>query len=183
MSDITVLLAQARQGDAEARNALAPLVYDELKKLAASHMRREHMAHSVAATQLVSDAFMRLVGDARIDWESRSHFYAIASRAMRQILVDHARSRGRQKRGDGATHVSFDEVVTVSTERDQDILAIEDALKSLEAIDPRQAEIVVMRFYGGMSMAAVADALGISKRSADREWALIKAWLRRELAG
>ncbi|TNE85319.1 MAG: sigma-70 family RNA polymerase sigma factor [Deltaproteobacteria bacterium] len=182
MAEVTELLVRSREGDEAARNALAPLVYDELKQLAARHMRREHSAHSVQATQLVSDAFMRLVGQARVDWESRSHFYALASRVMRQILVEHARARGRQKRGDGATHVSFDDVVTVSTDRDEDILAIEDALEALEAIDPRQAEIVTMRFYGGMSMQAVADALGMSKRSADREWALIKAWLRRELA-
>lgn len=182
MAEVTLLLARAREGDAEAANALAPLVYDELKKLASSHMRREHRAHSIAATQLVSDAFMRLIGQAKIDWESRSHFYAIASRAMRQILVDHARARSRQKRGDGATHLSFDEVVTISVGRDQDILAVEEALKALEALDPRQAEIVTMRFFGGMSMQAVADALGVSKRTADREWALIKAWLRRELS-
>jgi len=182
-ADITHLLVRLQQGDDAARHALAPLVYDELKKLAISHMRREQRAQSVAATQLVSDAFMRLAGQAQIDWESRRHFYAIASRSMRQILVEHARSRGRQKRGDGAAHVSFDEAVTVSTDSDEDILAIEDALKRLEEIDPRQAEIVIMRFYGGMSMQAVAETLGVSKRTADREWALIRAWLRRELAG
>jgi len=182
MADVTLLLTQARQGDPGAANALAPLVYDELKKLADAQMRREHRAHSVAATQLVSDAFMRLVGQAQVDWESRSHFYAIASRAMRQILVDRARARGRQKRGDGASHVPLDAVRMLSVERDEDILAVEEALAALHELNPRHAEIVTMRFFGGMSMQAVADAQGLSKRTADREWALIRAWLRRELA-
>ena len=182
MAELTELLQRSREGDEQARNALAPLVYDELKKLADGHLRRERRAHSVQATQLVSDAFMRLVGEAQVDWESRSHFYALASRVMRQILVDRARRRNRDKRGAGAPHVSFDEVATISADRDAHVLAVEEALRALEAVDPRQAEIVVMRFYGGLSMQAVADALGVSKRTADREWALIRAWLRRELS-
>ncbi len=182
MADVTELLMRAGDGDLGARDQVAPLVYGELKKLAESHMRRERRAHSVAATQLVNDAFMKLVGQAAIDWSGRGHFYAIASRSMRQILVDHARARGAQKRGDGATHVSFDEAVTISAERDEDILAIDAALTALEAVNPRHAEIVTMRFYGGLSMKAVAEALEVSKRTADREWVLIRAWLRRELA-
>jgi len=182
-SPVTHLLARARDGDESAANALAPLVYEELRKLAGSHMRNEHRAHTVQATELVGDAFMRLVGDARIDWESRGHFYAIASRAMRQILVDRARSRARQKRGDGARHVPLEDVaLSLSADRDEDVLALEDALAGLQEVDPRQAEMVVLRFYGGLSMQEVADALGVSKRTADREWALIKAWLRRELS-
>jgi len=182
MADVTQLLIAVRDGDEDARHALAPLVYDELKKLAAGHVRRERGPHAVQATELVSDAFMKLVDDDRVDWEGRSHFYALASRLMRQLLVDRARRRNRQKRGAGATHLSFDEVVTVSADNDTDILAVEDALKALEAIDPRQAEIVTLRFYGGMTMKEVAQVLGVSKRTADRQWALIKAWLRRELA-
>lgn len=182
MADVTLLLERVREGDRDARHELAPLVYAELKKLAESHMRREHRAHSVQATQLVSDAFLQLVDQARVDWESRAHFYALASRVMRQILVDHARSRNSQKRGAGAEHLQYDEVLTISVGQDGDILAVEDALKALEAVNPQHAEIVTMRFYGGMSMQQVATTLGVSKRTADREWALIKAWMRRELS-
>ena len=165
------------------RHDLAPLVYSELKKLAQAHMRRERSAHTVQATELVNDAFMRLVKQASVDWEDRSHFYGIASNVMRQILVDRARSRNRLKRGGGALHVSIDDVVTVSVERDEDILAVEEALSALEVVDPRQASIVTMRFYGGMSMQEVAKALGVSKRTADREWAMTRAWMRRALSG
>jgi RNA polymerase sigma factor (TIGR02999 family) len=145
-------------------------------------MRREG-AHSVQATMLVSDAFMRLVDQAQVEWDDRSHFFALASRAMRQILVDRARARGASKRGSNATHLLYDETLTIGVDSDDDVLAVEDALLALAQRDARQADIVTMRFYGGMSMEAVAGALGVSKRTADREWVLIKAWLRRELAG
>ena len=182
MSDVTELLGRVRAGDDRARHELAPLVYAELKRLAISRVNRERGSNTVQPTELVNDAFMRLVGQANVDWESRSHFYGIASRIMRQILVERARARRRHKRGGGAVHVDFDEAVTISVDHDDDILAVEDALKALESVDPRQAEIVVMRFYGGMTMTEIAEALGISKRSADREWAMVKAWLRRELS-
>jgi RNA polymerase sigma factor (TIGR02999 family) len=180
--EVTELLGRVRAGDERARHELAPLVYAELKKLAASHVRRERGSGTVQATQLVNDAFMRLVDQTGIDWENRSHFFGIASKVMRQILVDGARSRNRQKRGGGKAPASFDEVLTLCIDEDEDILAVEDALKSLEAIDPQQAEIVTMRFYGGMSMDEIAHALGVSKRTIDREWALITAWMRRALS-
>lgn len=182
MSEVTEVLERMQAGDDRARHELAPLVYAELKKLARSHVRREHGSHTVQPTQLVSDAFMRLVDQTGIGWESRGHFYRVASRVMRQILVDRARSRRRQKRGGGAAHVGLDEAVVVSVDDDGDVLTVEDALRELEAVDPRQASIVTMRFYGGLSMLEVARSLGISKRTADREWAMIKAWMRRALS-
>jgi RNA polymerase sigma-70 factor (ECF subfamily) len=160
--DVTQLLQAASAGDKEAQHQLAPVVYAELKQLA--------------------DAFMRLIDQARVDWDSRAHFYALASRVMRQVLVEHARARRAHKRGAGATHLSFDEVLTLSVGEEDDVLRVEEALQALAAIDPRQADIVTMRFFGGLSMTEVAEALGVSKRTADREWVLIKAWLRRELA-
>jgi RNA polymerase sigma factor (TIGR02999 family) len=180
--DVTQLLQAASAGDKEAQHQLAPVVYAELKQLADALMRRERDAHTVQATALVSDAFMRLIDQARVDWDSRAHFYALASRVMRQVLVEHARARRAHKRGAGATHLSFDEVLTLSVGEEDDVLRVEEALQALAAIDPRQADIVTMRFFGGLSMTEVAEALGVSKRTADREWVLIKAWLRRELA-
>ncbi len=184
MSDhVTLLLQKARHGDRKAQNDLAPLVYDELKDRAQALMRRERNAQSIQATVLVSDAFMRLIDAGEVDWESRNHFFALASNTMRRVLVEHARARSRQKRGGDVQRVPLDEVIMLSADRDHDVLALDDALRRLEELDPRQADIVTMRFFGGMSMADVATAVGLSKRNCEREWTLIKAWLRRELAG
>jgi RNA polymerase sigma factor (TIGR02999 family) len=180
--EVTQLLNKAAGGDRAAQDYLAVRVYDELRRLAAAQLRRESPGHSVQATVLVNDAFLRLVGDADIAWESRSHFFGLASRVMRQVLVDHARARRREKRGGEARRVSFDEALTVSVADVDDVLRVDEALRALEANAPQHAEIVTMRFFGGMSMEAVADSLGMSKRTAEREWAVIKAWLRRELS-
>ena len=180
--DVTVLLARASGGDPAAQNVLAPLVYAELKGRAEALMRGERNAQSIQATVLVNDAYMRLLGGAEVDFASRTHFFAIASNVMRRVLVEHARARNRQKRGGGVEKVEFDEARMLSIDSDDDVLALEDALTRLAAVDARQADIVTMRFFGGMSMAEVADSLGISKRSCEREWSMIKAWLRRELA-
>jgi RNA polymerase sigma factor (TIGR02999 family) len=179
--DMTVLLKRASSGDREAQNELAPLVYATLKSKAEAMMRGEQRSVSVQATVLVNDAFMRLVDGAAVDWQSRTHFYATASRVMRRVLVDHARARSRLKRGGGAGTVQLDEALTVSVESDNDILKLDEALTRLAEIDPEQAEMVTMRFFGGMSVQGVADALGRSKRSVEREWSMIKAWLRQEM--
>lgn len=181
-SEVTVLLQRVKTGDESAREALAPLVYAELKRRAEQLMRREGNAHSMQATMLVNDAFMRLVGTDAVDWESRGHFFALASNVMRRALVDRARARTRDKRGGGARREELDEGRVVSIERDEDVLQLEEALKHLAEVDPRQAEIVTMRFFGGMGMDEIAQALGTPKRTIEREWTLIKAWLRRELS-
>lgn len=185
MSDpgqVTRLLKRASQGDAAATNALAPLVYDVLKRRAARLMRSESHAQSLQATVLVNDAFVRLVGEAAIDWESRAHFFRMASRTMRRVLVEHARARNSLKRGGDLTKVQLDEALTVSPSRDAHVLALHDALDALAAVDARQAEMVTLRFFGGLSMGAVAETLGLSKRQAEREWTMAKAWLRRQLS-
>lgn len=181
-TDMTVLLNRASGGDREAQNELAPLVYEVLKAKAEAMMRSESRAVSVQATVLVNDAFMRLVGGAAVDWQSRAHFFATASRVMRRVLVDHARARSRLKRGGGAVTVQLDEALTVSISQDTDILRLDEALTRLAEVDPDQAEMVTMRFFGGMSMQGVADAMGRPKRSIEREWTMIKAWLRQELS-
>ena len=180
-ADVTQLLVAATGGDATASNRLAALVYDELHGRAAALMRRESQAHSMQATMLVNEAFMRLVDAANLDFESRGHFYALASRVMRQVLVEHARARTRLKRGGDLTRLQLDEALTLSAGRDDDVLALDDALERLAQTDPLQAEIVTLRFFGGLSVQAVADALKVPKRRVEREWTLIKAWLRREL--
>ncbi len=181
--DVTLLLRRASTGDQAAQNELAPLIYDALKARAESLMRREGHADSIQATILVNDAFMRLVGGATVDWQSRTHFFAMASKVMRRVLVEHARARSRLKRGGESVKVELDEALTLSPERDEDVIRLDEALERLAEIDSAQAEIVTMRFFGGMSVEGIAETLGMSKRSVEREWTMIKAWLRQELSG
>lgn len=179
--DVTELLGAATAGDAAAAEALMPIIYDELRRRAAALMRRESAGHTLQATALVNEAYMRLVNQDRVDWQGRGHFFAVASQTMRRILVDHARARQRLKRGGEAVRVQCDDAAPLSTQRDADVLALEDALQALAEVDPRQADIVVMRFYGGLTVEEVAAVLGVSKRTVEAEWTLIKAWLRRAL--
>jgi RNA polymerase sigma factor (TIGR02999 family) len=181
-ANVTALLHRMKDGDDEARDELAPFVYAELKRRAQALMRREGNAHSVQATMLVNDAFMQLVDADNVDWESRGHFFALASRLMRRVLVDRARARARDKRGGDAVHLNLEETVVVSVARDEDVLRVEEALQSLAEVDPRHAEIVTMRFFGGMTVEEIATTLGMSKRNIEREWTFIKAWLRRALS-
>jgi RNA polymerase sigma-70 factor, ECF subfamily len=179
--DVTVLLKRASAGDAAAQSELAPLVYGALHSRAEAMMRGESRAQSIQATVLVNDAFMKLAG-ASVEWESRAHFFRLAARTMRRILVDHARARVSEKRGGEFTKVQLDESLTVSATEGADVLALNEALERLAEVDPQQAEIVTLRFFGGMSMQGVAETLGISKRAAEREWTMIKAWLRKEMS-
>ena len=183
--ELTRLLEAATKGDGEARERLAREVHAELRKIAAGQLRRESANVTAQPTSLASDAFARLFlrpSGPAVDWESRGHFYAVASTVMRRVLVDRARARRADKRGGGAANVEFDEQGPLSIERDSDVLRVDEALERLAEIDPRQAEFVQMRFFGGLGMQEIADGLGISKRAAEREWTLIKAWLRRELS-
>jgi RNA polymerase sigma-70 factor (ECF subfamily) len=180
--DLTQLLTAASAGDRRALDAALPAVYDELKKRASALMRRERADHTLQPTALVHEAFLHLVDAPRVDWHGRAHFFAVASHMMRRILVDHARAHLADKRGGGKTRVSFEEELSLSVERDADVLMLDDVLQKLASLSPRHAEIVAMRFFGGLSVEEVAAVLDTPKRSLEAEWTLIKAWLRRELS-
>ncbi len=180
--EVTALLVAAADGDEKAHERLLPIVYDELRRRATSMMRRESSGHTLQATALVHEAYVRLVKQDRTDWQGRTHFFALASQMMRRVLVDHARGRMRAKRGDGKAHVELDEGAVLSPERDADVLALDEALDRLAEVDEQQAKIVVMRFFGGLTVDEVAQALGMSKRAVEAEWTMVKAWLRRELS-
>jgi RNA polymerase sigma-70 factor, ECF subfamily len=180
--EVTKLLLAATQGDARAAEALIPVVYDELHRRAMAMMSRESHGHTLQATVLVHEAFLKLIDQQRVEWQGRTHFFAVASQVMRRVLVDHARGRRREKRGGGDVRISLDDSLPLSIQRDADVLALDEALRKLAEVDPRQADIVVMRFFGGLSVDEVAQSLGVSKRTVEAEWTMIKAWLRRELS-
>lgn len=180
--NVTRLLSAATAGDRAAVELLLPIVYDELRRRAASLMRHERQGHTLQPTALVHEAFMQLVQQESVDWQGRAHFFAVASQMMRRILVDHARARRADKRGGGATRISIDEGLGLSITRDADVVAIDEALTKLAAVDKRQSEIISLRFFGGLSVDEVAAVLDMSKRAVEAEWTMIKAWLRRELS-
>ncbi len=177
----TVLLEAWAQGDQAAFNELLPLVHDELRRLAQRHMNHERTGHTLQATALVHEAYLRLIDVNRVQWQNRAHFFAMASRAMRRILVDSARARKYQKRGGGALKVSFDQALTVAVEPDQDLVALDDALSALAQVDRRKSQVVEMRFFGGLSVEETATALHVSADTVMRDWRLAKVWLLREL--
>jgi len=180
-ADITRLLIDWRGGDQAALERLMPLVHDELRRLARRHVAHERVGHTLQATALVNEAFVRLIDVRQVKWQDRAHFFAMSSRLMRRILVDFARSKGYQKRGGGAQKVSFDEALVVATEPGQDLVALDDALNALAAFDARKAQVVEMRFFGGLSVEETAEALNVSVDTVMRDWKLAKAWLLREL--
>ena len=164
-----------------ALDRLLPLVHEELRRLAGRHMRHERPGHTLQASALVNEAYLRLIEVKQVQWQNRAHFFAMASRLMRRILVDAARAKGYQKRNAGGQKVSLDEAVAVATTPSQDFVALDDALKALEAVDPRKCKVVEMRFFGGMSVEETAAALHLSVGTIKRDWRLAKAWLAREL--
>jgi RNA polymerase sigma factor (TIGR02999 family) len=178
---VTQLLLAWREGDRSALDRLMPLVYEELRRLAAHYMRGERTGHTLQTTALVNEAYLRLVDHKNIQWQNRTHFFAVASQAMRRVLVDHARSRGYAKRGGGSHRVTFDEGALISHEQDPDLLALDEALSRLSAIDPRKAQIVELRYFGGLSVEETAEVLKVSAVTVMREWSKAKAWLFREL--
>jgi RNA polymerase sigma factor (TIGR02999 family) len=178
----TLLLAWGR-GDETALDQLIPLVHDELRQLARRHMAGERPGHTLQATALVNEAYLRLIEVNQVRWQNRAHFFAMASRVMRRILVDAARARGYQKRGGGAETVSLDEALLVSGEPRQDLVALDDALNALAAFDLRKSQVVEMRFFGGLRVEETAAALHVSADTVMRDWRLAKAWLVRELSG
>jgi RNA polymerase sigma factor (TIGR02999 family) len=160
-----------------------PRVYDELRRLAGSYLAGETVSHTLQPTALVNEAYIKLVDQTRVDWKGRTHFFAVAAQAMRRILVDHARRRSRQKRGGGHQRIEWSDQLQLCPERDDDLLALDEALTKLAQLDSRQAQIVELRFFGGLTVAEVSQLLNLSKRTVEAEWTMIKAWLRRELSG
>jgi RNA polymerase sigma factor (TIGR02999 family) len=181
MVEITRLLGAAAAGDRQAAADLLPLVYDELRKLAAARMAAEKPGHSLDATGLVHEAYLRLVGDQHFD--GRGHFFAAAAEAMRRVLVNHARDRGRLKRGGGRNRVDLDRLSSPAAATDDDLLELDDALDRLANVFPVAAELVKLRFFAGLSLADAAGAMGIPRRTADRHWSFARAWLADALAG
>jgi len=180
--EVTEPLIQVRNGRDQAIEQLIPVVYDELRRLAAYYMGQERPDHTMQATALVHEAYLRLAGPDARDWQSRAHFFAVAAQVMRNLLVDHARARRRAKRGGGQIVRLDDELTLAAGERD-DLLAIHDALENLAKIAPRPSRIVELRYFGGLRIEEVAAVLGISDRTVRREWQMAKAWLYAEIKG
>jgi len=180
--DVTGLLHAWSAGDPHALDELMPVVYGELHRLASARLRSERGDHTLQATALVNEAFVRLVGQTRVHWLNRAQFFGTAAQLMRRILVDHARERRSAKRGGAATRVELDDALGAVEPRDVDVLALDIALERLERLDPRQSRLVVLRFFGGLTIDEVARVLDMSPATAKREWVTAKMWLRRELA-
>ena len=176
---VTQLLVAWGSGDQAARDELMPLVYEELRRLAHQCIRRERPGHTLQTSALLNEAYLRLIDQKNINWQDRAHFFGIAARLMRQVLVDYARKRRYAKRGGDAHRVPLDEAMIVSEERAADVVALDEALKLLAEIDPRQSQIVELRFFGGLSIDETAEVLAVSPGTVMRDWTLAKAWLRR----
>jgi RNA polymerase sigma factor (TIGR02999 family) len=186
--EITQLLQAWSQGDPDAIEKLVPIVYQELHRLAQRFMADERPEHTLQTTELVNEAFLRLVDSAHANWENRTHFFGVCAQVMRRILVDWARSRNAQKRGGGVRALDFQEAlsveaITAAKLQGTNLVAIDDALKSLAVIDARKGRVVEMRFFGGLSVKETAEVLKISPETVQRDWKLAKSWLRRELSG
>ena len=179
--DITELLHAHAAGDVDALDRLLPQVYDELRRIAGARLRRERPDHTLHATEIVHEAFLKLVPLERVDWRNRAHFFAIASRAMRNVLVDHAVRRGTAKRGGGMVAVPLEDVPQASERPLDDLIALSRALDDLERIDERQARVVECRFFGGLNLDETAEALGISPATVSRDWTFARAWLHRAM--
>jgi RNA polymerase sigma factor (TIGR02999 family) len=179
---VTQLLIDWGNGDKEALDKLTPIVYSELHKLAESYLRRERNAATLQPTALVHEAYIRLVAQNLPDWQSRAHFFGVAAQLMRQILVDNARRHRSEKRGGGAAKVPLTEALSFTPERSSDVIALDDALKSLAAVDERKCKVIELRFFGGLSVEETAQALGISVATVGREQRMAEAWLHREMS-
>jgi RNA polymerase sigma-70 factor, ECF subfamily len=180
---VTHLLKAWAQGDEVALGRLMPLVQKELHRLAHRYMSRERPDHTLQTTALVNEVYLRLVDITEVSWQDRAHFFAISARMMRRILTDFARSRHYQKRGGAVLHVSFDEALAVSPEQDAEMVAIDEALVQLNAMDPRKSQVVELRFFGGLSVEETAEVLKVSPETVKRDWKFAKSWLHRALSG
>jgi RNA polymerase sigma factor (TIGR02999 family) len=179
--EVTQLLVAWSDGDRAALDQLTPLVYEELHRLAHKHMSRERQGHTLQTSALVNEAYVRLIDQRNVRWQNRAQFFSIASRLMRRILVDHARSHHYAKRGGDIRRVSLEEAMVVAQEQAAELVALDDALNSLAAIDPRKCQVVELRFFGGMSVEESAEVLGVSAVTVMRDWSTAKAWLQRAM--
>jgi len=182
-ANITELLAGYGRGDKEALDRLMPIVYDELRRQAARYLKREQPGHTLQTTALIHEAYVRLVDQRHVQWQNRAHFFGIAAQLMRRILVDHARSKKRAKRGGSDVRVSLGEANVAARGRDLDVVALDEALSRLGKIDEQQSRVVELRFFSGLSVEETAEVMGISRSTVKRDWSMAKAWLHRELSG
>lgn len=180
-AEVTFLLSAMSQGDSEAASLLMPLIYAELRRLAGGYMRRERPDHTLQATALLHEAYLKLVEQRAVNWQSRAHFFGIAAQLMRRILIDHARAHLRQKRGGEQQKVSLDEAVVFSEDKSEELMAVDQALDRLAQLDPRQARVVEMRFFAGLSVEEIAAVLGVSPKTVKRDWSVARAWLYADL--
>jgi RNA polymerase sigma-70 factor (ECF subfamily) len=181
VAEVSGLLQAWTAGDQTALDQLAPIVYDELRRLARHYLRRERPDHSLQATALVNEAYLRLVDYKRMRWENRAHFFAVSAQLMRRILVDHARRRN-QKRGAGVEHVPLEDTAAIGPGRGQDLVALDEALEALARLDPRKARVVELRFFGGLSVEETAEVVKVSTVTVMRDWSTARAWLHREMS-
>ena len=182
-TEITALLVQWSRGDHAALERLLPMIYDECRRIASRQLRHEHRDHTLDPTALVHEAYLRLVDQRHATWENRAQFFGVVAQVMRRILVDYARSRDYQKRGGGVANVPLDEALVVSNDTGADLVALDDALEALAAVDARKSQVVEMRFFGGLTVAETAEALHVSEETVARDWRLAKVWLLREISG
>jgi len=181
-SDVTLLLKRLSNGDQDALAQLIPLIYDELHRLAAFHLQRERIEHTLQTTALVHEAYLRLVDQKEAHWKNRGHFFAVAAQAMRRVLVDYARRHQAVKRGSSLPKISLDEAIAVSHGTANQLLVLDELLNRLTSVDPQESRIVELRFFGGLTVEETAEAMGISPATVKREWSVAKAWLLREIA-
>ncbi len=181
--EVTALLLRWSDGDREAPARLMPLVYDELRRLARDYLRRERSDHTLQPTALVNEAYLRIVDQTQVSWQNRAQFFGLAAQLMRHILVDHARAHAAQKRGGLTQRLSLDEARVAIEDRAAELVALDEALKSLAVFDERKSQVVEMRFFGGLSVEETAAALDVSDKTVMRDWSIAKMWLHRELRG
>lgn len=180
--EVTQLLADWGRGDKSAFDKLVPLVHEELRRIAGRQMSHERPGHTLQATALVNEAYVKLAGHDGFEWHNRAHFYAVCAQVMRHILIDHARGHARDKRGGGAVQVSLDEAIAVIENRADELVALDEALRFLETVDPQKGKLVELRYFGGLSIEETAEVLDISPRTVRREWRRAKAWLYRMIS-
>ena len=183
IDETTRLLGAIGQGDSDAAARLLPVVYEELRALAGSYFRRQPDNHTLQPTALVHEAYLKMINQTAAHWNDRAHFFAVAAKAMRQILVNHAHARNAEKRGGGKTRIVLNEELAPNNERDFDPIALDEALKKLSALDERKASVVELRFFSGLSMDEVCHVLNVSKTTVEADWRLARAWLSKELSG
>jgi RNA polymerase sigma factor (TIGR02999 family) len=179
---ITLLLNDWSKGDKPALEQLMPLVYDELRRMARNYMRRQPSNHTIQTTELIHEAYLKLAGNGEHDWQNRAHFFGVAAKAMRHTLVDYARSKQSERHGGGQERVPLDENIAISNGRTEELVALDEALRTLEAIDPRKGLVVELKFFGGLTNEEMAEVLEVSTETVKRDWRFARNWLLRELA-